>query len=225
MRTDKVRILLDIPERDVPLIHATGSNPRTNGRDNPGNRVTLRIPALVGHRFEGNITRLASALDPATRTMRAEVHLPNKWVWPEVLGLLAVSPSSNLVARVPWTAVFLSAQRYLPHHFLGVLRPGMYGRATVVLVEHSHKLTIPSSALVRRGNLIEVFYVEVAERGIQPPRGVLRRMPVEIGLDDGVQVEVRSPLPENTLIAAKGGGALRPGDEVLAVPARFPRRD
>jgi multidrug efflux pump subunit AcrA (membrane-fusion protein) len=225
MRTDKVRILLDIPERDVPLVHATESNPRTAGRENPGNRVTLRIPALPGHKFEGNITRLASALDPATRTMRAEVHLENRWVWPEALGLFAVSPTASLASRLPWGPVFLSSQRYLSHHVLGTLRPGMYGRATVVLAEHSDKLVIPSTALVRRGNQIEVFYVELADRKSESPLGELRHAPVEIGLDDGMQVEIRSGLREDMLIAAKGVGTLRSGDKVLAVRARLPRKD
>jgi multidrug efflux pump subunit AcrA (membrane-fusion protein) len=225
MRTDKVRVLLDIPERDVPLVHATETNPRTAGRENPGNRVTLRIPALPGQKFEGNVTRLASALDPTTRTMRAEVHLENRWVWPEAIGLFATAPAPANVARLPWGAVFLGSQRYLAHHIFGTLRPGMYGRATVVLAERADKLVIPSSALVRRGNHIEVFYIELTDRNTDPPRGEMRHVPVEIGLDDGKQVEVRSGLREDMLIAAKGAGTLRSGDVVRAVPVRLPRAD
>jgi multidrug efflux pump subunit AcrA (membrane-fusion protein) len=225
MRTDRVRVLLDIPERDVPLVHATESNPRLAGRANPGNQVTLRIPALPGHKFEGNVTRLASALDPATRTMRAEVHLENRWVWPEALGLLAGAPTGLPIGRLPWGPVFLSSQRYLAHHILGTLRPGMYGRATIVLAERTDKLVIPSTALMRRGNQLEVYYVQLTDRMISPPRGELRHVEVETGIDDGMQVEIRGGLREDMLIVAKGAGTLRSGDQVLAVPARLPRRD
>src|SRR5262249_5075999 len=62
-RTDVVRILLDIPERDVPLVNATEQNPNKDGK---GDLVTLHIPALrsvvSNGEFTGHITRLASAL-------------------------------------------------------------------------------------------------------------------------------------------------------------------
>jgi RND family efflux transporter MFP subunit len=79
MRTDKVRVLLDIPERSVPLVNATDRNPNPNGR---GDLVTLKIAALSelvpGGEFTGPIEKLGVALDPVTRTMRAEVHLDNR---------------------------------------------------------------------------------------------------------------------------------------------------
>jgi RND family efflux transporter MFP subunit len=74
MRTDVVRVLIDVPERDVPYFHA-----RTSGA--PGNRVILRVPALEkqvpGGEFPGEVTYTAAALDPTTRTMRAEILVPN----------------------------------------------------------------------------------------------------------------------------------------------------
>lgn len=78
MRTDRVRVLLDIPEREVPRVNATEQNPNADGQ---GDKVTIRIPSLkevAGDEFRGTITRLGSAVDPATRTMRAEVHLDNR---------------------------------------------------------------------------------------------------------------------------------------------------
>src|SRR5262249_10855051 len=179
-RTDVVRILLDIPERDVPLVNATEQNPNKDGK---GDLVTLHIPALrsvvSNGEFTGHITRLASALDPQTRTIRAEVHLDNKG---------------------------------------GHLRPGMYGTATVLLEERDYALTVPSTALVRRGNKVQLFYVD-NPRG-DPPCGVVRRLEVELGLDDGRRVEIRSPqLTGKEQIIAKGNGVVREGDTVIAVPA------
>src|SRR5438876_621618 len=79
MRTNVVRVLLDIPERDVPLVNATEQNPNPDGK---GDLVELHVPALretVGDKgFTGYITRHSSVLDPQTRTMRVEVHLDNK---------------------------------------------------------------------------------------------------------------------------------------------------
>jgi RND family efflux transporter MFP subunit len=78
-RTDQVRVLLDIPERYVPLVNSTELYPNADGR---GDLVEIHIPALNGRvapeELKGPVTRMSHALDPATRTMRAEVHLSNK---------------------------------------------------------------------------------------------------------------------------------------------------
>jgi cobalt-zinc-cadmium efflux system membrane fusion protein len=44
----------------------------------PGQRVTLRLEAFGGALREGTIGRIGAAVDPATRTVRARVDLPNK---------------------------------------------------------------------------------------------------------------------------------------------------
>jgi RND family efflux transporter MFP subunit len=178
MRTDMVRVLLDIPERDVPLVNATEQNPNSDGKGDP---VELRLPALRGKTFAGHITRVASALDPGTRTMRSEVHLDNRE---------------------------------------GLLRPGMFGTAIVTLDQRDSALTIPSTALVRRGDKVEVFYVENPSG--DPPRGVARRVEVEVGLDDGKRVEIRSGLSGKELVIAKGNGVVREGDSVVAVSPQEP---
>jgi RND family efflux transporter MFP subunit len=186
MRLDKVRVLIDIPQKDVPLVNSTDQNPNPDGK---GDGVTLRIPGLrddVGHaEFHGHITRTASALDPATRTMRAEVHLDNK-----------------------------------AGSFLGPLRHGMYGTATVVLEEGKNVLTIPSTALTKRGPRINVFYV--GDLTGTPPHGVVKRAEVVLGLDNGERVEVRNGLNGNELIIVKSNGVLRDGDKVVPVRYREP---
>ena len=75
----RVRVLIDIPQRDVPLLN-TRDDP--NKSDQKGDPVTIRIPALAaikGHTgvIESNVTRSSRALDPVTRTMRAEIELDN----------------------------------------------------------------------------------------------------------------------------------------------------
>ncbi len=44
----------------------------------PGTPAVLTIADRPGARYQGKIARVASALDPATRTMLVEVHLPNR---------------------------------------------------------------------------------------------------------------------------------------------------
>jgi HlyD family secretion protein len=63
-RTDKMRVVLQIPDLDVPFV---------NERD----KATLEIKALPGRRFEGHVARVSNSEDPETRTMRTEVDLPN----------------------------------------------------------------------------------------------------------------------------------------------------
>ncbi len=63
-RFDRVRIRVDVPEREVPFVQV-------------GDPATIAIDSMPGRPFAGEVTRFAGALDPSTRTMRAEMHLPN----------------------------------------------------------------------------------------------------------------------------------------------------
>ncbi len=177
MRTDKVRVLLDIPERDVPYIAANGQ----------GNRVELHMPALENSskfsRLQGTITLAAAALDPITRTMRTEMHLNNN-----------SGGETNS------------------------LKPQMTGTATVILAERQ-AVTVPSSALVRTGHKLEIFIV--ADVTGDPPRGIVKRLEVQLGLDDGQRVEIRhGRLSGQELVIVKGAGVIRPGEEAIAIPVR-----
>src|SRR5262249_31123767 len=42
-----------------------------------GTRAVIRVPALKGQEVEGKLTRTAASLEPASRTLRAEIDLPN----------------------------------------------------------------------------------------------------------------------------------------------------
>jgi RND family efflux transporter MFP subunit len=60
----KVRVQTAVPEPEVPLIKKDLS-------------VKITVEELPGKTFDGNITRYAQALDDATKTMLAEIELPN----------------------------------------------------------------------------------------------------------------------------------------------------
>ena len=70
-RTDKMRVVVQIPDRDVPYA-------------DPGDPATVEIDALGGQTFEGKLSRKSNAEDPQTRTMRVEIDLENSrtaWWW------------------------------------------------------------------------------------------------------------------------------------------------
>src|SRR5438445_8473321 len=64
MDFSKVRVQVAVPEPEVPFIQ--------NGLP-----VKITVEELPGRAFEGSITRYAQALDDATKTMLAEIDLPN----------------------------------------------------------------------------------------------------------------------------------------------------
>lgn len=61
---DTLRTYVNVPELEVPKIHK-------------GNEATLTMSAYPGRVFTGSVTRFAEALDPATRTMKTEIDIPN----------------------------------------------------------------------------------------------------------------------------------------------------
>lgn len=62
---DSIRLVLEIPESDAPLVHV-------------GTEVEIVVKALGGEPINAAITRTAMALKANTRTMRAEIDLDNK---------------------------------------------------------------------------------------------------------------------------------------------------
>jgi RND family efflux transporter MFP subunit len=63
-RTDRVRIFVQVPESDADWVHR-------------GATAILHIPALRGPALTGSVARTAWALEHGTRTLRAEIDLPN----------------------------------------------------------------------------------------------------------------------------------------------------
>lgn len=62
--TGAVRVMLHVPDDQAEFVHA-------------GSAVTLHVDSLPARQFVGTVTRLGGALDPMSRTMEAEVDLPN----------------------------------------------------------------------------------------------------------------------------------------------------
>jgi RND family efflux transporter MFP subunit len=69
-RTDVMRVVVQVPERDVPYV-------------DPGDAAVVEVDALPGTAFKSNgsdlvaVSRLAASEDPHTRMMRVEIDVPN----------------------------------------------------------------------------------------------------------------------------------------------------
>jgi RND family efflux transporter MFP subunit len=177
MQIDKVRVLIDVPQRDVSLLDV-----ERDGKH--GDPAMIRMPVASPDPdglWRGVISRVGNSLDPITRTMRAEIQLNN----PD-----------------------------------GKLRPGMYGTASVTVEDLSNVLTVPASALVRRGEgLVEVFIVTDVRLYESQRRGILKRVPVTLGIDDGKRVHIVRGLSGDELVVVRGASVMRADDEVLVLDA------
>jgi RND family efflux transporter MFP subunit len=63
-RIDTIRVFCDVPENDVPHLHA-------------GDLTNVKPSGFEGQEFVGTVTRFSLRLDPETRNMRTEIDLPN----------------------------------------------------------------------------------------------------------------------------------------------------
>lgn len=63
-RTDMMRVVVQIPDREVPFAHVNDP-------------VTIEFDALPGKPVQATLSRIAHSEDATTRTMRAEVDVPN----------------------------------------------------------------------------------------------------------------------------------------------------
>jgi multidrug efflux pump subunit AcrA (membrane-fusion protein) len=63
-RIDPVLFVVGVPEVDAAYVA-------------PGSRARVRVPALANHEFEARVTRTSWALNPTSRTLQAQVELPN----------------------------------------------------------------------------------------------------------------------------------------------------
>jgi len=59
-----LKVLIDVPQSAAPAVSA-------------GQTVRVEIREFPGRRFDGKVVRTAGSIDPNTRTLRTEIHLPN----------------------------------------------------------------------------------------------------------------------------------------------------
>lgn len=97
---DPARVFVQVPQDVAPSV-------------TPGTHAIVKVREFAGRSFEGELSRSAGALDPATRTMTIEVHVPNPkgdllvGMYAEVLLNL---PTPHAIYVIPATALFNDAQ-------------------------------------------------------------------------------------------------------------------
>jgi HlyD family secretion protein len=159
-RTDLMRVVVRVPDRDVVLANA-------------GDQAVVTIDGLEGRSFQGAVSRVAESEDHTTRTMRVEIDLPN----PD-----------------------------------GLLREGMYGRASIALEPSSERLTVPAACVVERPAKGQGLIQVVRE-------GKVDRVKVQLGADDGKRVEVVSGVGPKDEVVLRSNVALEPGASVVTTSA------
>ena len=63
-QVNPIRVYIDVPELYAPAVKV-------------GLAATIELPSLPGEKFTGKVARTADALNPATRTLRTEIDVPN----------------------------------------------------------------------------------------------------------------------------------------------------
>lgn len=151
-RTDVVRIFIDIPEDDANFVH-------------PGSKATVLITAFRDEPIVGTVTRTSWALNVKSRTLRAEIDLPNT--------------GRKIPDDLPKTTREALALVKMPTTDTEIL-PGMYAYGKVIL-ERPGVRALPATALVYNGDQAYCFTYE---------DGKAVRTEVQTGVSDGEWIEV-----------------------------------
>jgi RND family efflux transporter MFP subunit len=130
-RTDKMRIIVQIPDRDVPYC-------------DPDDPATIEIDALPAP-IKAKVTLIARSEDPQTRLMRAEIHVDN--------------PEGKLrQGMYGWVTILLdreSDQLSVPSHCLvGKARDG---KGSVYVVREGRARLVPIKYGIDNGHLVAVL--------------------------------------------------------------------
>lgn len=148
IHTATLKVVAHVLEKDIPLIKT-------------GMKATLTTESFPGKVFEGKIVRLNSALDPATRTLQAEIEIPNP---------------------------------------LRMLKPSMFARIELVLLEKPRALLVPRYAILMSNGSKSVFVLE-GNQAIQ------RR--VVTGYEQDQYVEIVEGIREGERVIVKGQELIR----------------
>jgi RND family efflux transporter MFP subunit len=200
-RMDVLRAFVTVNERDVARLRT-------------GQEAHLELDALPGRTVLGDVVRISPALDPASRTVEAEVQVRNAdgVLRPGMYGRAAIVTEVRPAAVVvPVTATQLTGGRFFAF-VVGATEAGPTGAVPGAA---------PGAGAVRQGGQGP----EAAQGGKEgggpaalPGRlGRVRRVPLEIGVDGGDWLEVTRGLAPGDEIVTAGMDVLSDGALVRAV--------
>jgi multidrug efflux pump subunit AcrA (membrane-fusion protein) len=171
MRTDRMRVVVQVPEDDAPLIK-------------PGEEVVLKLQAYRGKEINCRVTRMSWALDHDMKTQRVEIFIDNPGfvltdavfkdlrvakVSETILGKLAPFKNKEMNRkdfRAELTKV-LTPDEMKDYQFISghakyppvELQPGMYGSATIY-ADLPNTLCLPADAILTDGNVSYCYIIE-----------------------------------------------------------------
>jgi multidrug efflux pump subunit AcrA (membrane-fusion protein) len=95
----------------------------------------------------------------------------------------------------------------IPNTSDGLLRDGMYGRATIEIAPAVTRLMLPLDCVLDRSpkGAGAVFVVR---------DGTIERVQVELGLNDGKRIEIKSGITTNDQVVRAPDPSLKPGTQV-----------
>ncbi|HVX14086.1 MAG TPA: efflux RND transporter periplasmic adaptor subunit [Pirellulales bacterium] len=162
-RTDVVRVFVDIPEHDANFVRA-------------GSAATVLAKAYRDEQVWGTVTRTSWALNVKSRTLRAEIDLPNS--------------RSKIPDDVPASTREALTKVKMPQTESEIL-PGMYAYGKVI-IERPQVRAVPVGALTHVGD--QTFYWSYEN-------GKAVRTEVQTGVSNGEFIEVtnrRLPKPTDS---------------------------
>ncbi len=104
-QTDRMRVVISVPDRMVPFIR-------------PGDSAEVRVDSLYGEVFTGRVARVSMRQDRQTRSMRAEIDLPN----PHGRFIEGMYGSVSIVSQPPENTVTVPAKALVGEIMNGIGR-------------------------------------------------------------------------------------------------------
>jgi RND family efflux transporter MFP subunit len=136
----------------------------------PGVDTVVRVPEMPDRRFTGKVTRIADALDPATRTLMTEIDVPN--------------PDGELSP-----GVYCTVELKIPRRTPSLIVPA----GAIVFDRDGLHVLVVENGVVNSRKITEIrdlgTEVEVSE-GVKQGDQVVLSPPVD--LEDGSKVQVRA---------------------------------
>ena len=155
-RVDVLRVFVTVNERDVHLVKL-------------GQEAHVEVDALAGRSIKGTVARLSPTLDPATRTLDAEVQIDNAG---------------------------------------GELKPGMFGRASIVVANHPGVPVAPATAVQISSGKRWAFVLKGDK---------VERREVTVGVDEGDWLEITKGVVAGEEIVTTGIDSISDGSTVRAM--------
>ncbi len=169
-RSDIVTIAVDVPESVASEI-------------NPGDRASVRLQAMKGSDVEARVTRISWALDPKTRTIRAEIDLPN----PEGRLRPGLYAYATIVAVEHPDALIVPASAVVEEE----------GKTRCLVVIDGKAVRRPVVAGIQEGTRVEIV------SGLAAGDSVVKAGATS--LVDGQPIEVVAPAPPTVKAPGKAG--------------------